>query len=160
MSGIVPEHKVGTDEDPLAIAARQLSELREYKRARRILLIEDDAGMQMLFGRKVANFNCEVTYTSDGNAGIYQALNFPFDLIIIDIALTPDGPDGIAVFRAIRSQRKDEPSVVFFTGRIDGQKMRDIEQIGFAPLIPKPMNPSEHFFASFMHAFRIEEKTK
>lgn len=153
MSGIISTDKVGTEEDPLAVA---ISQLAEFRRPKRILLVEDDHGVRELFARLTEDFNCNVTYAHDGHKGISYAQAGGFDLIILDEVM-PGGPSGTDVFREIR-KLSTAPPVTFFTGRLDYSKARQIEEIGFVSFIQKPMNPSEEFFASFMEHFGIRKK--
>ncbi len=161
MSGLIEEHKVGTAEDPLAVAVAQLAEsdrktLEEVRRARDVLFVEDDSGMQLLFRALTEEFHCNVTYASDGEEGIRIALTKRFDLIILDEVL-PGGPSGTDVFRAIRKNGVKTP-VTFFTGRLDYEKAKAIQDIGFVSYIQKPMNPSKEYFGTFMEHFHIAPK--
>lgn len=156
MSGLIEDDKVGTTEDPLAVA---ISQLAEFKRPRKVLFVEDSQGMRLLFGRLAEEFNCEVTYAEDGPSGLAAVLAETFDLVILDIVLAP-GMDGIDVFAALSEKLGvNRPPVAFFTGRLDDEQGKRIGTIGFACFIKKPFDFNERFMRSFFHTFGITEKT-
>lgn len=147
----------GTADDPLVIAMRQMkAEIFALTRPQRILLVEDEKVMRMLFGRWSEKFNCDVVYSSTGEQGLELALNGGFDLIILDINLP--GMNGIEVFKEVRRLLGDIPPVAFFTGTLNDSDGMAISSTGFASFIRKPQEFNERFIASFFHNFRIFRK--
>lgn len=156
MSIPTPE-KCGTSEDPLVIIIERMKkELDGFQRERRVLFVEDDLALRVLFERLAEPFNCVVSFAENGNDGLQMALKEPFDLIILDIALP--GMDGIEVFESIRRVLGDRPPVTFFTGMLNDHDGGRIEKIGFASFIKKPNQLNERFLASFFHHFGIFRK--
>lgn len=158
-SSDIPNHKVGTSEDPLAVTiAKMKDELQTFKRPKRILFVEDSEQLRMMFEKWAQEFNCHVEYAATGEDGLRMALVGSFDLIILDISLP--AMSGIDVFRAIRKVSGDQPPVTFFTGTLDDSEGSKIEQIGFASFIRKPHQFYPRFIKSFFHNFGIFQKSE
>lgn len=79
---------------------------------KKILLIEDEAGVASFIKKGLSEEGYEVSITFDGNSGLQMALSNPFDLIILDIMLP--GLNGLEVCRSIRKQNKSVP-ILFLT---------------------------------------------
>lgn len=148
---------VGTELDPLiAIVECLRAENSEFKRPRKILFVEDDSGMRMLFQRLSEGFNCVVDYAADGEEGLRLALKGTYDLIILDIVLP--NMDGIEVFANIRRVLGYRPPIAFFTGVLDNERGKVVAKIGFAPFIKKPDDFNAEFIHSFFEFFNIKER--
>lgn len=154
MSGLISREKVGTEDDPLAVAVEQLA---EYRRPRRVFFLEDDDGMRKLFGRRAEDFNCEVDYGADGRSSLAMILRGNYDLVILDVRM-PGEMDGVDVFREMRAAIGDNPPVTIFTGMLTDDLVARIEKIGFAAFIKKPNDFNDRFLTSFFAAFGIRKK--
>ena len=81
---------------------------------KRILLIEDEPGLQLTLGDRLATEGYEVIIRGDGLAGEEEALKGDFDLILLDVMLP--GRDGFGVCRNLRN-RGLTASILMLTAR-------------------------------------------
>lgn len=79
---------------------------------KKVLLVEDEANVVSFIKKGLSEEGFEVTVAFDGNLGLQMALNYTFDLIILDIML-PD-KNGLEVCKAIRQQQILTP-ILFLT---------------------------------------------
>jgi DNA-binding response OmpR family regulator len=80
----------------------------------RVLLVEDEKKMAALLKRALEEQACSVSVTHSGVEGQRLALQFPFDVLVLDIML-PDA-DGFEVARELRRCRVSAP-ILFLTAR-------------------------------------------
>ncbi len=78
----------------------------------RILLVEDEANVLSFIKRGLTEEGYAVEITTNGNDGLKMALQYRFDLIILDIMLP--GMNGLDICREIRNQKIQTP-VLFLT---------------------------------------------
>jgi len=76
----------------------------------RILLIEDDLALQTNLKKHLITANYLVDVTSDGEVGLFQGQEYPYDAAIIDVGLPK--LDGISVIQQLREQSIDFPILV------------------------------------------------
>lgn len=81
---------------------------------RRILLVEDDAGLALTVGDRLRSENYEVEIAHDGEAGLVRATSQSFDLILLDWMLPRHS--GIDLCRDLRQKRIDTP-ILMLTAR-------------------------------------------
>ena len=81
---------------------------------KRILLIEDEPGLQMTLEDRLTTEGYEVTVRGDGLTGEAEAMEGNFDLIILDVMLP--GRDGFGVCRNLR-HRGLAASILMLTAR-------------------------------------------
>lgn len=104
----------------------------------RILIIEDDADIAEIEKDYLALSGYSVDIESDGNGGLYAALNEKYDLIILDLMLP--GIDGLEICRRIRDKTK--VPILMVTAKItDPDKIRGLG-LGADDYIEKPFSPS------------------
>lgn len=104
----------------------------------RILIIEDDADIAGIEKDYLALSGYSVDIESDGNGGLYAALNGNYDLILLDIMLP--GMDGLEICRRIRDKIK--VPILMVTAKIaDPDKIRGLG-LGADDYIEKPFSPS------------------
>ena len=104
----------------------------------RILIIEDDADIAGIEKDYLALSGYSVDIESDGNGGLYAALNGKYDLILLDIMLP--GMDGLETCRRIRDKIK--VPILMVTAKIaDPDKIRGLG-LGADDYIEKPFSPS------------------
>ncbi len=72
-----------------------------------ILLIEDEANVASLIMRSLSEEGYEVSLAPDGTTGLDMAMQYPFDMIILDIMLP--GINGLEVCRRIRAAGRSTP---------------------------------------------------
>lgn len=82
--------------------------------AKRILLIEDEPGLQVTLSDRLRSEGYEVETSSDGETGYERATGGTFDLIILDIMLP--GKNGFDVCRDLRQDGMTQP-ILMLTAR-------------------------------------------
>jgi two-component system alkaline phosphatase synthesis response regulator PhoP len=80
----------------------------------RILLVEDDPGLRLTLTHRLDSEGYEVESAVDGEAGLTQALDGGFDLVILDVMLPRKS--GFDVCRDLRQRGLDTP-VLMLTAR-------------------------------------------
>ena len=76
----------------------------------RILFIEDDVALQNNLNNHLIAANYSVDLASDGETGLFQGQEYPYDAAIIDVGLPII--DGISVIRLLREQNINFPILV------------------------------------------------
>jgi len=76
----------------------------------RLLLIEDDIALQQNLNKHLVAANYLVDVASDGETGLFQGLEHPYDAAVIDIGLPII--DGISVIKTLREKNKNFPILV------------------------------------------------
>lgn len=76
----------------------------------RILFIEDDIALQKNLNSHLITANYVVDLASDGETGLFQGQEYPYDAAIIDVGLPI--LDGISVIRLLREKNIDFPILV------------------------------------------------
>lgn len=76
----------------------------------RLLFIEDDIDLQANLHRHLIAANYLVDLASDGETGLFQGQEYPYDAAIIDVGLPL--LDGISVIRMLREKNIDFPILV------------------------------------------------
>ncbi|MCK1991225.1 response regulator transcription factor [Peribacillus muralis] len=106
---------------------------------KKILLIEDDVSIAELQRDylEIEDFKVNIQHT--GDAGLKQALQKNFDLIILDIMLP--GVNGFEICKQIRAA-KDIPILIVSSKKEDIDKIRGLG-LGADDYITKPFSPSE-----------------
>ena len=88
----------------------------------RILLIEDDAGAQILFRNRLTELGYEVVVASTGARGLLEARAGRFDLFLVDIGLGT-GIDGYEVCRRLKGMpQTGGVPVVLISGQVKSQE--------------------------------------
>ena len=109
----------------------------------KILLVEDEQGIADFVCSGLAARGLEVRHCDDGNAGLEQALNGNFDLIVLDIMLP--GRDGLSVLKALRAAGIEAP-VILLTARNELADRVEGLNLGADDYLAKP------FFVEELHA--------
>ncbi len=121
----------------------------------RILIIEDDKSIAELERDYLEANSYEVNMIATGAAGLKEALNGTYDLILLDLML-PE-MDGFAICRGIREQ-KDTPILMVSARRDDIDKIRGLG-LGADDYMVKPFSPSELVARVKAHIARYERLT-
>lgn len=82
--------------------------------ARKILLVEDEPGLQLTLSDRLRNEGYAVETAGDGDTGYERALEGGFDLIVLDVMLP--GKNGLDVCRDLRQNDVDTP-ILMLTAR-------------------------------------------
>lgn len=80
----------------------------------RVLLVEDEPGLQLTLSDRLASEGYSVETAGDGDTAIKRGAGEPFDLIILDVMLP--GRDGFEVARTLRQQGVMTP-ILMLTAR-------------------------------------------
>lgn len=76
----------------------------------RLLLIEDDAILRLSLKRQLEAEGHRVDLASDGEDGLFQAREYPFDMAIIDLGLPK--VNGITVVQSLRAEGRTLPILI------------------------------------------------
>jgi len=106
----------------------------------RILIVEDDAGLNRSLVAQFDAAGYTVSSAADGREGRYLAEEFPIDLAIIDLGL-PE-LSGVELIRALRAAGKDYP-VLVLTARDRWQDKVEALKIGADDYVVKPFHVEE-----------------
>ena len=80
----------------------------------RLLLVEDEPGLQLALSDRLAAEGYQVEAAGDGNTAIARATGEPFDIIVLDVMLP--GRDGFDVAKTLRQQGLKTP-ILMLTAR-------------------------------------------
>ena len=80
----------------------------------RVLLVEDEPGLQLALTDRLVAEGYRVESATDGHTAIQRATNEPFDVIILDVMLP--GRDGFDVAKTVRQQHIQTP-ILMLTAR-------------------------------------------
>ena len=81
---------------------------------KRLLLVEDEPGLQLALSDRLSSEGYAVETAGDGNVAVQRATGEPFDIIVLDVMLP--GRDGFDVAKAIRQQGIQTP-ILMLTAR-------------------------------------------
>ena len=107
------------------------------RRARRVLIVDDQEDIRTSLSRVVRSFGHEVATASDGPAALALAETFRPDCAILDIAL--QGMDGIELARRLREKfPRDALFLIALTGFGDADRREQCRAAGFDEYVVKP----------------------
>jgi two-component system alkaline phosphatase synthesis response regulator PhoP len=106
----------------------------------KILLVEDEAGLQLTLSDLLAAEGYEVDAAGDGPSGLAKALQGGFDLIILDVMLP--GKSGFDVCKELR-QRGVDVAILMLTARTQVVDRVVGLKLGADDYLAKPFDPSE-----------------
>ena len=101
---------------------------------KRILLVDDEAGILEIVGMRIKSWGYEVFEAKNGKGAIGIVKAKKADLVILDYML-PD-MDGIAVLKEIRKINKKIP-VIMFTAYPNPTAMYEAESLGISAYVAK-----------------------
>jgi PAS domain S-box-containing protein len=115
----------------------------DRRRARRCLLIEDNADAAETMGLLLELYGHEVRIARDGREGLETARRFLPEVVLCDIGL-PDGLDGYEVARRMRQDPALRGmSLVALTGYGQEEDQRRAREAGFDVHLTKPADPEK-----------------
>ena len=106
----------------------------------RILVVEDDSGLQTSLAEILREAGYAVDVSSDGIEGLFFGQEYPLDLAIIDLGLP--GLPGLDVIRKLREQERQFP-ILILTARADWQDKVEGLEAGADDYLTKPFHPEE-----------------
>ncbi len=106
----------------------------------RILLIEDEVHLREQVTQQLQKQNLTVDAVADGEEGLYQGLEFPYDVAIVDLGLPK--LSGIEVIQQLRAASKDFP-ILILTARGRWQDKVEGLEAGADDYLVKPFHFEE-----------------
>jgi two-component system response regulator PhoP len=106
----------------------------------RILLVEDDTGLQTSLAEILREAGYAVDVSSDGIEGLFFGEEYPVDLAIIDLGLP--GLPGLDLIRKLRAQERQFP-IMILTARSEWQDKVEGLEAGADDYLTKPFHPEE-----------------
>lgn len=110
----------------------------------KLLLIEDEVGVQDYFRAVVSRMGHELLTANDGPSGVALVENEPADVIMSDLNM-PGEPNGMALIRKIRELRPDTP-VIVVSGYPTKERLDECNALGIEDFLTKPFEMT--FFSS------------
>lgn len=158
-SGSIPAVKIGHnwrfDKTAINEWLRQTSEGAK----RRILVVDDDEIIRVLFEKTLEELGHSVTTAESGSSGLKFVERFDFDLVFLDLKMP--GMDGAELLRRIRGI-KPELLVIVITGYPDSEMMSRALAQGPFGIMNKPFAESDIVIAinSFLQRSKLGRKAK
>ena len=106
----------------------------------RILLVEDDTGLQASLAEILRDAGYAVDVSGDGIEGLFFGEEYPVDLAIIDLGLP--GLPGLELIRKLREQERQFP-ILILTARSEWQDKVEGLESGADDYLTKPFHPEE-----------------
>lgn len=106
----------------------------------RILLVEDDAGLQASLAEILREAGYAVDVSGDGIEGLFFGEEYPLDLAIIDLGLP--GMSGLELIRKLRAGDHQFP-ILILTARSEWQDKVEGLEAGADDYLTKPFHPEE-----------------
>ncbi len=106
----------------------------------RILLIEDEDTLRQQLAKTLTEAGFVVEMAADGEDGLYQGQEYPFDLAVVDLGLPK--LSGIDVIKRWRSEGRSFP-VLILTARGRWQEKVEGLEAGADDYMVKPFSPEE-----------------
>jgi two-component system, OmpR family, response regulator len=123
----------------VAMSTTPAAELETKPEAMRALLVEDDERLARLTARYLETHGVTVTWVTDGQAGLDQALREGADIVLLDLALP--GRDGLEVCRELRAY-SDVPIVMITARDEESYRVLGLE-LGADDYVVKPFSSRE-----------------
>jgi len=106
----------------------------------RILLIEDEVHLREQVTQQLQKQNLTVDAVADGEEGLYQGLEFPYDVAVVDLGLPK--LSGIEVIQQLRAASKEFP-ILILTARGRWQDKVEGLEAGADDYLVKPFHFEE-----------------
>lgn len=107
---------------------------------RRILVIEDEAGIRVALKDELEFEGFDVELAEDGTAGLAAILRSPPDLIVLDLMLP--GRNGFQICEEVRARGLRTPIIVMTARNQEADKVRGLE-LGADDYVTKPLSLAE-----------------
>jgi DNA-binding response OmpR family regulator len=107
-----------------------------------ILLVDDEPGLRQLLITTLASPEFTITQAGSGEQALALARAQAPDLLILDVRLTPEHPNGLEVCRALKSDPATANiRILMLTAAGRPQDRRDATAAGADDYITKPFSP-------------------
>ena len=105
--------------------------------ATRILYMEDDSGLALLFKKKLERLGYEVSIAPDGRQGLEMHAAAPYDVLAVDLNMP--GCSGLSVIRQLSAQNALPPTIMI-TGSGDERTAVEAMKLGAMDYLVKDIN--------------------
>ncbi|HEV2916034.1 MAG TPA: response regulator transcription factor [Pyrinomonadaceae bacterium] len=116
------------------------TQTRPQNKGKRLLIVDDDAGMRMLLAEYFRRLGFEVEEEESGAAAIEPALSGRFDCFIFDVSMP--GMTGLELLRRVRERGAQTPAMFLTAHDAIDDKVAGFEA-GADDYLAKPFNPRE-----------------
>jgi len=106
----------------------------------RILLVEDDLKIASFISKGLKSAGFAVDHATNGEDGLFLALNEPYDAAIVDIMLPK--LDGLTLIEKVRKDKINTPVLILSAKRTVDDRVKGL-QTGGDDYLTKPFNFSE-----------------
>jgi CheY-like chemotaxis protein len=110
--------------------------------ARRILIVDDDAGVRRLLRRLLTAAGYEVQEATDGHVALEAYARQPSDVVITDIVMP--GKEGLETIRELRRRAANVRIIAMSAGGDSGRGLHDYlkmaKLLGAVQILPKPFS--------------------
>ncbi|MFT4655442.1 MAG: two-component system response regulator PhoP [Patiriisocius sp.] len=106
----------------------------------RLLLVEDDLALQTNLKQHLLDAHYTIDTVSDGEEGLFQGQEYPYDAAIIDLGLPK--LDGIGLISQLRAANQGYP-ILILTARDNWQDKVEGLDAGADDYLTKPFHPKE-----------------
>jgi diguanylate cyclase (GGDEF)-like protein/PAS domain S-box-containing protein len=111
----------------------------ELRRARRVLVVDDDPGMRLLVREALEPEGLAVEEAADGEAAVERFARRVPDLVLLDVQMPRLDGFGVCAWIRSHSRAADTP-VVMMTGNDDVASIRRAYEVGATDFVTKPLN--------------------
>ena len=108
-------------------------------RAKRILIVDDEPNVRLMFRTTLAALGAEIMTADDGEAALDRLARTSFDLILLDLKMPH--VDGMETLRRLRDRDDDTP-VVIVTAHGDVPHAVEAMKLGAIDFLSKPLAPT------------------
>ena len=106
----------------------------------RLLVVEDDADLRRALARTLREAGFAVDEAADGDDGLFQVLEVPYDAVVLDLMLP--GRDGWSVLEALRAAGRKTPVLLLTARDAVADRVRGLDG-GADDYLTKPFASSE-----------------
>ncbi len=119
----------------------------------KLLLIEDEAGVQDYFKAVISRMGHDLMTADDGPSGVELIQSEAADVIMTDLNM-PGEPSGMELVRRIRELKPETP-VIVVSGYPTKERLEECKELGIEDFLTKPFEMT--FFSSVITRL-LEEK--
>jgi len=106
----------------------------------RILLLEDQDRLRTSTKKGLEEMGFAVDAVEDGDVALEQALNTPYDALVLDIMVP--GRDGLSILRALRTRKQTTPVILLTARAALSEKLEGLD-LGADDYLTKPFYVEE-----------------
>lgn len=107
-----------------------------------VLVCDDESALREALRQSFEREGHRVVAVPDGHAALDRASTHPFDVVLLDVALGPDSPDGYEVCKELR-RRRNVVAIIMLTARdAEADAVLGLEA-GADDYVVKPFRPAE-----------------